>query len=64
MEQIKSYSFQLWYWVWTVPILIALIQSALLFSFFNFETPYSLKRSGDFENLSKLLSKIYVDDQI
>jgi hypothetical protein len=47
-----------------VPILLSAIQIFLLLLVFPYDTPVSLKASGDWEALLALMAKLYKKDQV
>lgn len=49
------------YWriIWAIPSVIAIIQSVLVLTIFNYDTPYELKKEGQSEKLYELMHKIY-----
>jgi len=49
------------YWrvVWSIPAILAIIQSTLLFFVFKYDTPFTLKKKNQFRDLEELMSKIY-----
>lgn len=54
------------YWriVFGMPIVFAVIQSVLLFTVFNYETPKFLKMTGRKAELNEIMGKIYSSDQV
>jgi len=63
-EDASFYYLEYWRIVWGLPILLAILQSSLLFTLFRYDTPFYLKKRGEFEPLTELMRKIYVEDQI
>ena len=55
---------QYWRFMFGLPILVAVLQIILLVFFFNYETPKTLKLQGKDEKLTKLMNRIYTDEQI
>jgi MFS family permease len=53
---------QYWRVIFSLPILFALIQSALLMTVFNFETPKYLKMQRRTDELDKVMTRIYPQD--
>jgi MFS family permease len=47
-----------------MPIVFALIQMLLLVSIFRYDTPLALKQQGNWEDLTALLSKMYIKSQV
>jgi hypothetical protein len=47
-----------------LPIFFAIIQMALMCTIFSTDTPVALKKRGDYDTLTALLSKIYVQEQV
>jgi MFS family permease len=54
------------YWrvLFGLPIVFCIIQSCLLFTVFNYETPKFLKQTGREAELNEIIGKIYSSDQI
>lgn len=54
------------YWrvVWGLPVAFVLIQVVLMFTIFKYDTPVSLKQRADYDNLTVLLAKMYVKEQV
>lgn len=53
---------QYWRVLFAIPILFSIVQSALLFTSFNFETPKFLKQNGRDAELNEIMGKIYSYD--
>lgn len=54
------------YWrvVWGLPLVFMLIQVGLMSAIFKYDTPEALKQRADYDNLTVLLSKMYVKEQV
>lgn len=54
------------YWrvIFCIPIGIALVQSILLFTVFNYETPKFFKQNNQLAKLNELMGKIYEIDKV
>lgn len=54
------------YWriLFALPIVLAVIQSVLLFTAFNYETPKYLKMNGRKAELNSIMGRIYSSDQV
>lgn len=50
---------QYWRVIWGVPILCGLLQVFLLTCIFRYDTPVQLKKDGNWEDLTFVMSKIY-----
>ena len=48
-----------WRLVWGIPSVLAIVQSLLVVFVFNFETPYHLKKTEQWEKLEQLMALIY-----
>jgi len=51
-----------WRYLFAVPILLSVLQSILLFTLFNYETPKYLKQTGRDAELNRIMGKIYSVD--
>jgi hypothetical protein len=47
-----------------VPIILSIIQVALMIFAFNYDTPKFLKQNGNSEELSELMNKIYITPEV
>jgi len=54
------------YWrvLFSLPIVLAAVQSALLLTVFNYETPKFLKQNKRVSELQSIMSKIYTSDKV
>jgi len=50
---------QYWRVIWGVPIVCGLLQIFLLTVIFRYDTPVQLKKDGNWEDLTYVMSKIY-----
>ena len=55
---------QYWRMIWLVPILVSILQTILLLTFFRFETPKMMKARGDDSALVKLMSRAYKKEHV
>lgn len=55
---------QYWRLLFSLPIVFAAIQSALLFTVFNFETPKFLKQNEMMTELNQIMRKIYSRNEL
>lgn len=55
---------QYWRVVWGIPAFVVLLQVVLMTTIFKFDTPPALKQRADYDNLTAVLSKIYVKEQV
>jgi MFS family permease len=55
---------QYWRMLFGLPIAFSLIQSGLLLTVFNYETPKFLKQNGRTAELNNIMGKIYSHDQV
>lgn len=58
------YTQNYWHVIWSVPILLACLQSGLLLFRYRFDTPFMLKKAGEYEDLTELMRLLYEEDQI
>lgn len=49
---------------WSVPIFLAVFQSFMLIVVFKFDTPFYLKKTLNYDNLLKVMNKIYAGDEV
>jgi MFS family permease len=52
----------IWRIIWVFPILLSCIQILLLWFVFDFDTPFALKKDGNFEKLTELMKKLYLEE--
>jgi len=54
------------YWrvVWGLPLVFMVIQVGVMVILFKYDTPEALKQRADYDNLTALLSRMYVKEQV
>ena len=54
------------YWriIWLVGAVLVLVQMALLATVFNYESPVTMKQTGEHDNLIELMRKMYQPQEI
>jgi hypothetical protein len=55
---------QYWRLLFAIPIVFAFVQSALLFTVFNYETPKFLKQNGRLGELNEIMGKLYIPSEV
>lgn len=60
----ENYYQMIWYIVFSSPIFFSVLQMALIFMFFNYDSPNILKQNNEDFKLRELLAKIYTSSVI